>query len=148
MIAFRDVKEIVKITVGWERKLKDFYDVAEIAVRRQESKQTVSVLKERLLAKLEILEGIDLNAFGNTEWIRYLPDVKEDELIPVTGIRRDSAPDEVFEHLLAYEQKLKNVYSTVSESLISRNQKELFESLVLFKEEQIQEIRRLMTPAV
>ena len=109
MIAFRDVKEIVKITVKWERKLKDFYDVVEVAVLREGSKQTVVMLRARLLEKLEILEGIDLNAFGNTEWIRYLPDVKENELIPVTGIRRESAPNEVFEHLLAYEEKLKNI---------------------------------------
>ncbi len=147
MIAFKDLSEVLKITLAWEHKLRDFYDVAEIALSKDESKATVALLRERLLGKLEVLEQVDISKFGRTEWIRYAPDVKGADLIPVGRIRRDTSPAEIFAHLLDYESKLRTVYAGVADNLISRTQKELFQSLVLFKEEQIQEIQRLMDRA-
>ena len=143
MIAFKNLSEILKTMLGWETKLKDFYDVAEYALQNEESKKTVQTLRERHGNKLEILKGVDLSSHGETEWVRYAPSYKESELIPVGKIRRDSEPEEIFEHLLDYETKLKSIYSSIANNLISRTQKELFESLVQFKEEQIDEIRHL-----
>jgi hypothetical protein len=145
MIAFKSLSEILNTMLGWENKLKDFYDVAEFALQNEKSKQTVQTLRERHVNKLEILRGVDPGTHGKTEWVRYAPSYKENELIPVGKIRRDSEPEEIFEHLLDFERKLKNIYSSIANNLISRNQKELFESLVLFKEEQIEEIRHLAT---
>jgi hypothetical protein len=48
---------------------------------------------------------------------------------------------------LDYESKLKAIYSSIAKNLISRSQKELFESLSQFKEEQIEEIRHLAAGA-
>ncbi len=141
MIAFKDLSEILKITVRWENKLKDFYDVAEYALKNEKSKKTVQTLRERLVNKLEILKGVNPSKYGKTEWVRYAPSYKDDDLIPVGKIRRDAEPAVIFEHLLDYEGKLKSIYSSIANNLISRDQKELFESLVLFKEEQIEEIR-------
>ena len=143
MIAFKSLSEILKTTVGWENKLKDFYDVAEYALQNPQSKQTVQALRERHMNKLEILRGVDLSSHGKTGWVRYAPGYREEDLIPIGKIRRDSMPEEIYEHLLDYESKLKNVYASVAANLVSRDQKELFESLVLFKEEQIAEIRHL-----
>jgi hypothetical protein len=143
MIAFKNLSEILKTTLAWENKLKDFYDVAEYALHHERSKKTVQTLRERLADKLEILKGVDPSSYGKTEWIRYAPSYRDAELIPVGKIRRDSEPGEIFEHLLDYESKLKNIYSSIANNLISRSQKELFESLVLFKEEQIEEISHL-----
>jgi len=143
MIAFKDLGEVLKITLKWENKLKDFYDVAEYALKNEKSKKTVQMLREKLVDKLEILKGVNLNSFGKTEWVRYAPSYKDDELIPVGKIRRDAEPEVIFEHLLDCEGKLKSIYSSVADNLISRDQKDLFESLVLFKEEQIEDIRHL-----
>jgi hypothetical protein len=143
MIAFKSLSEILKTMLGWENKLKDFYDVAEYALQNEKSKKTVQTLRERHVNKLEILRGVDPSSHGKTEWVRYAPSYQEEDLIPVGKIRRDAEPDEIFEHLLDYESKLKSIYSSVANNLISRTQKELFESLVLFKEEQIEEIRHL-----
>jgi len=143
MIAFKDLGEVLKITLKWENKLKDFYDVAEYALKNEKSKKTVQMLREKLVDKLEILKGVNLNSFGKTEWVRYAPSYKDDELIPVGKIRRDAEPAVIFEHLLDCEGKLKSIYSSVADNLISRDQKDLFESLVLFKEEQIEDIRHL-----
>ena len=143
MIAFKDVGELIKITLNWENKLKDFYDVAEYALKNEESKKTVRTLREKLVEKLEILKGISPSRYGKTEWVRYAPSYREEDLIPVGKIGRNSEPGEIFEHLLDYQSKLKSFYSSIAGNLISRNQKELFDSLVLFKEEQIEEIRHL-----
>jgi hypothetical protein len=143
MIAFKSLAEILKTTVGWEDKLKDFYDVAEYALKNENSKDTVRMLREKHVDKLEILKGVDTGSDGTTEWVRYAPSYKEEDLIPVGKIHRDTEPGEIIEHLLDFENKLKNTYSSIANNLISRDQKELFESLVLFKEEQIEEIRHL-----
>ena len=143
MIAFKSLNEILQTMIGWENKLKDFYDVAEYALRSEESKKTVRTLRERHKNKLEILRDVDPASYGKTEWIRYAPSYKEQDLIPIGKIHRDAEPQQIFEHLLDYEGKLQNIYSSIATNLISRNQKELFESLVLFKEEQIEEIRHL-----
>ena len=142
MFAFKELSEILEKTVEWERKLKDFYDVAGYALKNQESKDTVTMLRDRLAGKLEILEGVDLTKHGNVEWVRYAPAYKEEELIPIGVITRNSAPEEICSQLLDYESKLRSVYQSIAENLVNRTQKELFESLVLFKDEQIAEIRR------
>jgi hypothetical protein len=145
MIAFKSLSEILKTMLGWENKLKDFYDVAEYALQNEKSKKAVQTLRERHENKLEILQRVDPASHGKTEWVRYAPSYKEEELIPIGKIHRDAEPEEIFEHLLDYEDKLKNVYASIANSLITRSQKELFESLVLFKEEQIEEIRHMAT---
>ena len=144
MISFKNLQDILQITLKWETKLRDFYDVAELAMRNDDSKRVVALLKDRLSAKMDVLQNIDMKKFGTTEWIRYLPDYKDEDLIPVGAIRRESSPDELFTHLLGYEEKLRIVYSRIGETLINQRQKELFESLAQFKGEQIEEIKRLM----
>ncbi len=143
MFAFKDLREILDITLRWERKLKDFYDVAEIALKNPESKRLVVLLREKLVENIRFLEAVDVEGFGKPEWVRYAPGYREEDLIPIGRIGRDSTPQEIFAHLLDYEQKLKNVYASIAQNLIYRSQKELYESLVLFKEEQISEIGRI-----
>ncbi|UCF99996.1 MAG: hypothetical protein JSV89_10770 [Spirochaetaceae bacterium] len=143
MIAFKSLSEILKTTVRWEDKLKDFYDVAEYALKNEKSKITVQMLRDKHVDKLEILKRVDPLRYGKTEWVRYAPSYRDADLIPVGKIRRDAEPGEIFEHLVDFESKLKNIYSSIADNLVSREQKELFESLVLFKEEQIEEIRHL-----
>ena len=144
MIAFKDLKDILDITISWESKLKDFYDVAELALKSDESKRVVAVLRNKVREKLEILRNMDLNKLGSLECVRYASGLKREDLIPKGAIGRNSSADEIFRHILNYEQKLKMFYSEVSTKLVSRNQKELFESLAVFKDEQISEINNYM----
>jgi hypothetical protein len=143
MPAFQEIRDLLNTTIGWEKKLKDFYDVAEYALRSPESKKAIAVLRDKLLEKLEILENIDPDKFGG-DWIKYAPDYRDDELFHMDSINRESAPRDIVNHLLEYETKLKSFYETVWDRLTKRNPKELFESLVTFKEYQITEIRNLM----
>lgn len=144
MISFKDLKDILSITIKWEGKLKDFYDVAEFALSNEESKKAVSGLRSNLLKNLDVLKNIDLKNYGKTEWVRYASDYKDDELIPIRKVSRDSTPEEIFSQILEYQAKLKEFYSMIVSKLISVKQKELFESLAAFKDEQIFETKRFM----
>ena len=141
MIAFKNLKEILSITLQWEQSLKDFYDVAEFALKSEASKKAVRLLRAKLEEKLAVLRGVRTEDFGKTEWIRFTLDYKPEELTPTIG--RAAAAGEIFRHLVDFQGKLAGVYSRIAETIVSRGQKELFESLARFKQEQGAEVRRL-----
>ncbi len=143
MIAFKELKAVLKTSVVWEKKLKDFYDVAEYAVKSEDSKKVISLLRGNLVEKLEILDDIKLDKYGKTEWIQFAPDFKED-IIPTQRINRDSTPREIINQILECEMQLKSFYASIHSNLIIRSQKELFDSLVTFKDNQISEIKNLL----
>lgn len=142
MIAFKSLSEVLEKTTSWERKLLDFYDVAEVAMKRSESKRAISLLREKLAEKLEVLAKVRPNQYGTDAWIRYLGDYEEADLLAVASITRDSSPSEILAHLERYESMLGSFYRDVASRITARNQKELFESLALFKSEQVEELRR------
>ncbi len=144
VIAFKNLKEILDITIRWEKSLKDFYDVAEFALRSGESKEVIALLRSNLMTRLDILKNINLDDYGRTGWVRYAPDYRGDALIPIKSISRDADPLEIFTQILEYEEKLKNFYQTISSKLVATKQRELFDSLVQFKDEQIFEINKFM----
>lgn len=141
---YRDLQDILNITVGWERDLKDLYDVAEVAFREEKSKKVVALLRDKLVKNLQVLEGVDVEKYGKTEWVRYSLDIRTDDLIPRTKFKKDSTPKEIFERILEAEEKMKDFYSTIRDLLVSRKQQELFDSLVTFKVGQIIDIKNYM----
>jgi hypothetical protein len=141
MIAFKNLKEILDITLRWEQSLKDFYDVAEFALKSEASKKAVRLLRAKLEEKLVVLRGIKPESYGKTEWIRFTLDYRPEELTP--RLDRASEAGEIFRHLVDFQGKLAAVYRRIAETIVSRGQKELFESLARFKEEQVAEVRRL-----
>ncbi len=144
MISFADIKELLARTTRWEKQLKDFYDVAEYALRSRESRRTVAELRDAQVERLGVLEGIDIARFGRAEWIRFAPDYDDDEMVPLHRINRESTPQEVVDQILASTRKLRDFYAGVTSNLVSRDQKDLFQSLVTFKENQIAQIERLL----
>jgi len=85
--------------------------------------------------------GVKAEDFGRTEWIRFTLDYKPEDLIPKLG--RGAAAEEIFRHLVEFQGKLAGVYARIAETIVSRGQKELFESLARFKNEQGAEVHRL-----
>ncbi len=144
MIAYKNLKDIINITIKWEEKLKDFYDVAEFALIDSESKKIVRVLRDNLLKDLNILKNVDVNSFGAISWVQYARDYKEEDLIPKKKITRNSTPEEIFTHILKYVENLRDFYSHIHDNISNDRQKELFKSLILFKDEQIHEINKFM----
>ncbi len=137
MVSFKDLKTLLEIIIDWENKLTDFYDVAEIALREKESKKIIAYLRENHVNNLKIIRDINLEEYGKDEWVKYAPDYRVKDLIPIGKIKRDSSPKEIFKNILEYEEKIKAFYSSISEKIISRETKELFDSLVKLKDKQV-----------
>jgi len=144
VIAFKSLSEVLSKTIAWEEKLLDFYDVAEVALKHKESKKAVAMLRSNLAEKLDVVRSIKPERFGSASWIRYLGDYREEDLLAIQSITRDSLPAEILSHLERYGSMLQSFYQDVASRLTNRSQKELFESLALFKSEQIAELRRAM----
>lgn len=144
MVVFQDLNSLLEIIIKWENKLKDFYDVAEIALKSKESKNVIVVLRENHVNNLQIIKDIHVEDYGKNEIIRNVPDYHDKELIPIGKIKRYSTPKDIVKYILEYEEKLREFYASISENIITRNQKELFDSLVIFKGRQIFEIKQLM----
>jgi hypothetical protein len=141
---YHDLQEVLNLTIGWEKELKDLYDVAEVALRDERSRKAVALLRDRLLRNLKVLEAVDVAKYGKTEWVMYSLDLRTEEIIPKTRLRKDSTPREIFERILECEEKLKDFCSTIRDLLVSREQGELFDSLVAFRVAQIIEIKSSM----
>ena len=137
MVSFKDLKTLLEIIIDWENKLTDFYDVAEIALREKESKKIIAYLRENHVNNLKIIRDINLEEYGKDEWVKYAPDYRVKDLIPIGKIKRDSSPKEIFKNILEYEEKIKAFYFSISEKIISREAKELFDSLVKLKDKQV-----------
>jgi hypothetical protein len=144
MIAYKELQDVLRITVDWEKKLNDLYDVAEFGVKKSESKEAIYFLKEKQLSNIEILSNIKVENYGPTEWVKFAFDYKENELIPAKDINKESSASEIFDYILEYEEKLRSFYDTITGKVVSERQKDLFGSLVRFKEDQINRIRNYM----
>ncbi len=144
MLSFKNLFEVLKKSIEWEENLYGLYEVAEIGLKNEESKSVVSMLLEKQKVKIDILKGIDPDNFGLNKWMRYAPDYKDDELIPKKEIKSDSTPNEILKLIFEYEDKIKNFYSSVSDTLNTEKPKELFESLVTFKEAQINSLKSII----
>ena len=142
MSSYADLAQVVKASLRWESRLKDFYDIAVYALKNPESKKTVALLRDNQVERLGVLRSVDVRRFGEPEWIQFAPRTRDEDVIPYR-IDRESAPAEVIESILGCERKLRDYYDAVRTNLVHRDHKELFGSLVTFKENQIEEIRRL-----
>ena len=145
MIAFKNVAEILDKSLTWEQELKDLYDVAEFAMKSDESRKTVALLRDNLEKKLAVLKKVDPADHGSAEWVRYAADYNDKDLINAESITRDSAPEEILSHIVTYQERLRDFYGRIAENLVSRDQRELFESLAAFKSEQIEEFGLIMS---
>jgi len=141
---YRDLQDILNLTVGWEKELKDLYDVAEVALRDEKSRKVVALLRDKLVKNLQVLESVQVERYGKTERVRYSFDLRSEDLIPKTKLKKDSTPKEIFERILECEEKVKDFYANVRDLLVSSDQQELIGSLVTFKTGQIIDIKNYM----
>ena len=142
MVVFRDLKGLMEVIIIWEDKLTDYYDAAEKIIENKQFKQVIALLREKHLNNLLIIKEIHVEDYGKDEWIQITPDCNVKDLLPVDEIKKDSTSQEIIDHVLEFEEKMMDFYSCISKMIISRDEKELFDSLVKFKERQILNIKR------
>ena len=143
MLAYKALKEILDRTIGWERELADLLEVAGFGLENKKSRDVVEALIRHQSDILEVLIGIDLDAFGPAEWIQFFGDLKREELIPKRKIHRDTPPEEIVSYIMEYEEALRDFYGRVADRVSMESQKDLFTSLVTLKNAQIERISSL-----
>ena len=93
---------------------------------------------------LQILRNIDIDNYGSNEWIMITPDLNTTELLSKEKISSKSNTEDIAKIILNLEQKIQKFYLSVSKKIIDTGQRDLFDSLVIFKEKQIYEIKRCL----
>jgi len=140
MLAFRELKDILNRTIGWERELDDLLDVAAVGLKQPESKSLVDQLKKRQEEILEVLTNINVEDFGPAEWVKFSGDLKREELIPKKRINRNSAPEEILSYVREYEEALRDFYNRLADIIRAESQRDLFRSLAQLKSHQIERL--------
>lgn len=138
MYVFKDLQSLLDVSVKWEKELKDLYDVAELGVKHPKSKELISFLLGKQTRILEVLTDIDVEKFGEDEFVKYAPENHTEKLIPVHELNKNSEPDEIIRLIKQYESKLRTYYGDIADHLMSEGQKELFQSLVTLKDVQLE----------
>ena len=139
-MAFTNLKDIFKTIIKWEKKLNKLFEVAEFGIKNKDSHKIITYLKKMQINNLEIIENVNIKNFGPNEWIQFLPTHKDKDLIPKKDINRRSTPGEIINQILEYDKKMKEFYLSIFNNVKNKNQKDLFDSLVKFKDWQISEI--------
>lgn len=140
----QDLKAILELTLSWEKRLCDFYDVAHLALNDQESRRIVLLLQEKVKANIQVLKDIDIRKYGKTEWIKQLPGYKADDLLDIQDIKRNSSAKVILQQILGFEKKLQNFYAQLADRVVSEDLKDLFQSLSRLKENQQKQFKRFM----
>jgi hypothetical protein len=144
MLAYKELQDILTSTLQWEQAMLELYQVAELGVKNEDAAKTITYLMENHTAQMEVLKNIRIENYGPTEWVKFSADLHEDDIVPKKTIRRDSTSQEICSAILEYENNLKSFYQMVTDHLNTEQQKELFQSLVLFKENQIERIQNCL----
>lgn len=145
MISFKKLKDILATSVEWEQHMKDLYDVAEVGLKEKEAKELLLFLKENHRRNLDIIENLDINNYGPDEWVNFTADFSVLSQIPQHQITRESTAEEIFSRVKTYEESLRSFYQRVSEHTVSESETELFESLALMKNIQLDSIKNFMS---
>ena len=144
MRAFQDLNDILEEVIEQEEKFTGFFNAALEIVQDEHCRQMLTLLRENHVMNLQILREIKVKDYGNDEWLRNIPSCTIAEIDQVKEISDESSMDDISRIILHFEQKMKDFYSCLAEEIVTLNEKELFESLVRFKEKQIYDIQRCL----
>lgn len=144
MLAYKELQDILNTTQRWEQAMLELYQVAEVGLKNNEASKTLSFLMENHISQMEILKNIRIENYGPTEWVKFTADLHEEDIIPKQTINRNSTAGDICAAILEYEGNLKRFYQMVTDHLNTEQQKELFQSLVQFKENQIERIQNCL----
>ena len=144
MISFKKLKDILATSIEWEEQMGDLYDVAEMGLKTKEAKELLSFLKKNHKQNLDIIKELNINDYGPDEWVNFTADFSVLRQIPQHQILKETTAEEIFSRVKIYEESLHSFYQRVSEHTLSESQTELFASLALMKNNQLDYIKNFM----
>lgn len=141
MTRYQDLKELLIHMIEKEDDLTHYYDVAGRVVSDHKCQTILEMLRDNHLKNLEFIREINVGDFGADEWVKCAPEIELNGLLPEGELTFDTSVDEISKHILNFEIELRDFYAKITREIISRDVRDLFESLVKFKERQIFEIK-------
>jgi len=145
MGTFQDLKELMQQIIAIENRFTEFYDGALNVVTDTHCRQVLELLREKHVCNLRILRDINIDEYGFDEWTRNIPGHLLEEFTLPTPFTGASSMHDMAQIILAFEWKMKDLYSSIADEIVSRDEKELFDSLARFKEKQIHDIHRCIS---
>jgi len=143
MLIYHDLKELLEILITWEHKLTDFYDAAETGMKDTSCSGILEILRKNHEKNLLIMSDIHIEDYGKDKWIQWAPDYDFKHLLQLDVQANSCAIGDIIDSIMEFEEKMKSFYGSIAEKITTREEKELFESLVTFKGLQIYEIKRI-----
>jgi rubrerythrin len=143
-MAIYHVEEILKKIVEWEEWLEKFYVLMLKVSKNERSRKTVCVLQRNHEKNLNILRNIHPQDYHPSEFIKNAPDYHSADVIPHYELQESSSPEEIFEKIIGYEEKLLDFYRHLRQLAVYQKTKDLFDMLINFKISQIKEIKGIM----
>ena len=142
MDQFHDLSELLVIAVEWEEHLSGYYREASAVIEDLDCRELVEALQKKHLDNLEILQSLRLEDYGREVWIQCDADCNIDDILPGEELLRQPSANEIVEHILEFEERIRRFYSLIGEKILYRDERDFIESLVRFKEMQIGTIHR------
>ena len=145
MTRYLDLKELLSHVIEKEDDLTHYYDFAGNVVTDHKCRAVLEMLRDNHEQNLKVVREINIEDFGADEWIKCAPDIALTALLPEAELTPNSTVDEISSHILDFENGLRDFYSAIKKEIISSDERDLFESLVTFKERQIFEIKSCLS---
>jgi len=145
MTKFQNLKELLKHVIEKEGDLTRYYAIADAIVKSHKCRVILEMLRDNHERNLQVIREIDVREFGGDEWTWCVPEIELKELLPRGDLSPDSTVDEIASHILDFETGMRDFYAAVAKELISSDERDLFESMVRFKERQIFEIKSCLS---
>jgi hypothetical protein len=145
MTRYQDLKELLCHVIEKEDNLTHYYDIAGKIVTNHKCRAVLKMLRDNHDCNLKVIRGIDIEDFGANEWIKYGPDTELKALLPEGELTPDSSVGEIVSHILDVETGMRDFYHAITREIVFRDERDLFESLVKFKERQIYEIKSCLS---
>lgn len=133
--------DIIQKIIATERTLGFFYAEAQDRLKGQRSRKLIGMLNEEQGKHVEALEGIDLKPYRDSEFIKNQPEPFKDDLTGDVHAVLKETPERILVRILSFEEKLKEYYTHVRSVLAFEKDRELMDTLIQMKINQIKHIR-------
>jgi len=140
-MSFNTVDELLKMVMGWEKDIDQFYSMIEDFLENKKSRKLASLMHLRHQEILGKLNGINIAGYQNIEFVKNVPLSVWSEKMCISA---KANMEEVFSQMLGYEEELLNYYKHIRDICVYHKSKDVFDVLVRLKENQVKDIRSLM----
>lgn len=142
-MAYQSMDEIIDINVGLEERFVWFLKHVRPKFRDEQSKHMLQTLLSRTREDLLKLEKVKENYRERKEFVKNVPHVRIEDTIPCIDQEKSWSAQKLFEQILNYEDTHLKFYQQLFAVVSFEHSRDICESMIKFKVEQIKWITAL-----